>query len=67
MKISLTYWLLGKGYYNAYNAMILLKNYIMVFVKMVSMSFHIKQALLARTLIGDVMYKEELFMVIFFT
>jgi hypothetical protein len=40
MKISLTYWLLGKGYYNAYNAMILLKNYIMVFVKMVSMSFH---------------------------
>jgi hypothetical protein len=60
------YWLLGKGYYNAYNAMVLLKNYITVFVKMVSMSFTSNsQALLARTLIGDVMYKEELFMVIF--
>jgi (p)ppGpp synthase/HD superfamily hydrolase len=33
---------------------------------MVSMSFTSNsQALLARTLIGDVMYKEELFMVIF--
>jgi (p)ppGpp synthase/HD superfamily hydrolase len=31
---------------------------------MVSMSFH-QISLLARTLIGDVMYKEELFMVIF--
>jgi hypothetical protein len=29
-------------------------------------SHQISQALLARTLIGDVMYKEELFMVIFF-
>jgi (p)ppGpp synthase/HD superfamily hydrolase len=67
MKISLTYWLLGKGYYNAYNAMIFAEKLHNGLRKDGEHEFshQISQALLARTLIGDVMYKEELFMVIF--
>ncbi len=67
MRIALRYWLIGKGFYKAVEAMDFAEQYHSGKRKDGSPEFshQISQASLARTLINSIKHKEELFIVIF--
>lgn len=67
MRIALRYWLIGKGFYKAVEAMDFAEQYHNGKRKDGSPEFshQISQASLARTLINSIKHKEELFIVIF--
>ncbi len=67
MRIALRYWLLGKGYYKAAEAMAYAEKYHNGKRKDGSHEFshQVSQANLARTLVHHFTYKEEVFIVIF--
>jgi (p)ppGpp synthase/HD superfamily hydrolase len=67
MRIALRYWLIGKQYYKAVEAMDFAEKYHNGKRKDGSPEFshQVSQASLARTLINSIVFKEELFIVIF--